>query len=187
MRLGIWALALCLAVPGTARTSEWRVDESASRIGFVASYDGVSFAGTFERWQAAITFTPGSVPVGSMRIEVGMASVNTRSRDRDKGMQGEDWFWSRKFPLARFIADDFERRDGHNYAADATLSIKTRNVGLEIPFTWRLDGNAVRLQGELEVDRRDFDIGVGEWVNDGLIGFSVKIVYDLRLRAENPP
>ncbi|NKC11101.1 MAG: hypothetical protein GKR94_02510 [Gammaproteobacteria bacterium] len=177
-------LAIVLVVLGApVWASPWQVDRGDSRIGFVASYDGIEFEGWFENWTAAIEFEPSGQPAGNMRISIRMGSVNSRSKDRDNGMRGKDWFWVARFPQAVFTATTFAKATAGRYVADGHLAIRERRQALHAPFTWTLSGDGrADLRGAVVVDRRRFDLGTGEWADDPIIGFSVTILYRLVLR-----
>lgn len=165
----------------SAAASEWEVVEPNSRIGFVATYDGIPFEGWFRSFDARIRFDPAAV-AGSFEVRINTASVDSNSRDRDDGMRQGEWFGVEAHPVATFRAERFERTSGDRYRALGELSIKGNAKGVEVPFAWRrLSDDEAVLEAETVVDRRAFDIGSGDWADDDTIGFEVTIVARLRL------
>ena len=182
VRVCLAAVLLLNANSGAAQA--WKIDYDGSRIGFVASYDSIQFEGLFKRWQGNISFdrtTPGS---GAIQIDVDMASVNTRSNDRDVGIRSEEWFDVAQFAEATYRASAIRAAGADTFEVDATFSIKGQTHPLVSRFKWQEDEDGARLLGQVKVDRRTFAIGTGDWADDPVIGFGVTITYDLVLRPQ---
>lgn len=183
LTLGLVALMALLARSGIVGAAEpWQVDYANSRIGFIASYDGVEFPGVFERWQGQFKFAPDQLADSTFEITVDMASVNTRSRDRDAGIRSEEWFAVEQFGAARYETEHFRHLGDARFEAHAQFRIKNVTQPLVSTFTWTGEADARRLQGQVTVDRRTLNIGTGEWASDPIIGFGVTITYDIALR-----
>jgi polyisoprenoid-binding protein YceI len=172
---------LCTTTAAIATT--WTVDPAKSRIGFIASYDTIRFAGTFERWRGELQFTPSSPADGAIKIDVDMSSVNTQSNDRDIGIRSEEWFDVARFATATYRSLKIRAADGSTFEVDATFNIKGQSHPLRSRFTWAAVSNdSARLHGQVDVDRRSYDVGSGDWASDPIIGFKVTVTYDLFLR-----
>ncbi|MEM7404542.1 MAG: YceI family protein [Pseudomonadota bacterium] len=174
-------LVLCACAWRVASADTWRVDQERSRVGFVASYDSIEFPGTFRQWQAAIAFDPSAPEQGRLEVDVDMASVDTKSQDRDAGIRSEEWFDTASFGAARYRSLGIRPLGDGRFAVDAEFEIKGRKYPLSSEFTWRAAGTGARLSGQVSVDRRTFAVGTGEWADEPIIGFRVLIEYDLYL------
>ena len=162
--------------------NDWQVDQQTSTIGFVATYDEIPFEGFFTDFTADIRFDPASPAGGSFEVIISIASVDTNSTDRDEGMMEADWFDTEQFPRASFSSTAFKRLDsGNEFAVTGELTIKGITRPVILVFTWVETGASVRLKGQANVKRGDFNIGTGEWAEDDIIGFEVRIVFDLKL------
>ena len=169
----------------SCRANDWVVDYVRSHIGFVASYDSIDFSGRFERWRGSVKFDPAKLSDSKLHIEVDMASVDTASRDRDVGMRSAEWFDASQFGQARYLANVFKALGEDQFQANAVFRIKGQDYPLQSNFTWAASTDTNRrLRGSVVVDRRTFNIGTGEWANEPIIGFKVKIVYDLHLQTK---
>lgn len=176
-----WLLGL-LALTFSTRAAElWTVDPQASRIGFIASYDGIEFPGHFERWRGAIRFSPDDLNGSKLAIVVDMTSVNTRNRERDQGIRSSEWFDAATFAEASYQTTRLRRLPSGAFQADASFELKGVARPLRSTFEWSDDGEARWLRGQVTVDRRELRIGTGEWATDPVIGFEVRITYDIRL------
>lgn len=179
----VWLAALLIAASGSrnAHAANWQVDQTRSRVGFIASYDSIQFPGTFTRWDGVIRFDPNAPENGELRVDVDMASVDTKSKDRDAGIRSGEWFDASGFGTARYRSVAIRALGNASFSVEARFEIKGREYPLISMFTWQGDGSSARLQGRVEVDRRTFAIGTGEWAEDPIIGFKVIIEYDLHL------
>ena len=175
------ATAMFLAL-GSVHAADWRVDTKDSDIRFIARWDGIAFEGEFEKWDARISFSPDGPPAGRIDVDIDTASINSRSKDRDRGMQGKEWFAVKLFPQATFIAERFAAIEADRFLATGQLSVKGINREVSAPFRWRQSGDEVEMVGEVKLDRRDFDIGDGEWREDAIVAFEVIVKYQLRLK-----
>src|SRR5215471_881897 len=92
------ATALCLltslAMPAvlaaqTAPVFEITPQDSSIKF-FVKS--SVSVSGTFDQWNASLTFTSSDAATGVLDIKIQAASVNTGSGMKDRTLKGDDFF-----------------------------------------------------------------------------------------------
>ena len=179
----VYLLAFGMGLTGAAFAAEsWRVDYDKSRIGFIARYDSIEFPGIFERWRGEFLFAPYALNKSKFDIIVDMASVNTRSRDRDIGIRSEEWFDVAQFGKASYLTKRFERRPDGTFEVVAEFRIKGVTQPLRSTFSWADVGDTRRLRGRVKVDRRTLKIGTGEWAEDAIIGFGVTITYDIVMR-----
>jgi polyisoprenoid-binding protein YceI len=174
-------LLALLATTAPARSAQWATDYANSRLGFVATYEGVGFDTRFETFTADIDFDAGDPGSGRFEVVVQISSVNSRSKDRDEGMLDADWFDSAAHPTARFETTAFEQLGPGRFQAMGNLTLKGVTRSIMLPFSWEQDGDGARLSAETTLERTSFDIGSGEWANDNTIGFKVKVVADLVL------
>lgn len=178
---------IALLFAGTpVSASEWRVDYAQSRLGFIAKYDDIPFNAWFKKFSAHIVFDPAKPGSGLFDVTIDISSIDSNSRDRDEGMLNREWFHSDKFSNANFLAKKFTRTSDNEFSASGMLTIKGITKSISLPFTWSQgpDAGTARLIAELQLDRRDFEIGTGEWAEDPTIGYQVKVVADLRLTTK---
>ena len=174
-------LLLSLTTAPAAEPAEWRLDQANSELGFVATYEGVGFKARFEKFAARIDFDAERPGAGRYEVLIQVASLNSRSRDRDEGMRDTEWFAAAKHPVARFETTAIEQLAPGSYQATGDLTIKRTTRSIQLPFTWTQEGNTARLRAEVTLDRTTFDIGSGDWATDSTIGFQVEVVGDLAL------
>lgn len=182
-------LLISALIPGlftapAVAAGDWRVVPGESRIGFVATYEDTPFDAWFRSFDAQIRFAPGELDDASFDVRIDLASVDSNSRDRDRGMKQPEWLAADEHPVARFQSTRFEKISGNRFRAVGTLRLKDVSRSIGIPFTWEQSGGRAVLKAEAELSRGDFNIGTGEWSQDDTIGFAVQVKARLRLRRE---
>ena len=58
--------------------------------------------GTFDKWDATMTFTSTDPTTGAVEVKIQTASVNTGSGMKGKELKGEKFFDVKEYPLATF-------------------------------------------------------------------------------------
>lgn len=170
----------------------WEILHDESTLGFTAVQQGSRFNGTFA-FDAEMTFNADRVEDSEFDVTVDVTSVNTRSRDRDQALSEPEWFWFERYPEARFRTSRIEHVGGDEYEATADLTIRENTHEIALPFTWKEDGDTAELSGSatavmeggLTMDRLRWEVGTGEWAEDGTIGQEVDVHVDLRLRRRD--
>jgi len=173
-------LAACFAAAPVS-AADWRIVESESRIGFVATYEDTPFDAWFRSFDARIRFDPEALEDAKFDVRIDVSSVDSNSPDLDEGMRRREWLAAGEYPEARFQAGRFERLSAKRFKAIGQLSLKDIRRPLAVPFTWERSGDRAVLTAETEVQRAAFNIGTGEWAGDDTIGFTVTIKARLTL------
>jgi len=153
--------------------SDWAVTQGT--VGITVDQLGNAVSGQFTDWVAAITFDETApVQAGGVTATINIGSLELGAVTSQA--MGPDFFDQTQFPNAVFNADLI--RDGANYLADGTLSIKGISVPVVMPFTVTIDGDTATMTSALQLDRRDFTIG--ESMTDaGNLGFVVDVQIEL--------
>ena len=183
--LAIWALALGIGTgaglfaaraetpvqAGLAEVaSDWTVQEGSLAI--EVRQLGSTVRGEFADWTAAIDFDP---QTGTGRVEATVAIVSLTLGSVTSQAMGPDYFDAEAFPTATFTADI--RPEAQAYVAEGTLTLKGTELPVRLPFTLDLEGDTARMEGTLELNRRDF--GIGEGTDDATLGPSVPVLVAL--------
>jgi polyisoprenoid-binding protein YceI len=176
----VFILFVCAA---PAFAAHWAVRHDASRLGFVATWEGEPFTGTFTRWTADIRFDSSQLDQSRFEVTIDMTSADTRSTERDHELIKPDWFFVERFPNATFLTSEIRQIGDEQYEAIGTLTIKGQSGPVVLPFTWTQAGEEATMEGEATIDRTTWGVGEGEWADDSVIQHSVRVVVDLELAA----
>ena len=176
-------LLLSLSLSSLASSKQtWEVITEASTLEFTARYDDIPFDGYFERFAVELGFDPDDPANAGLNAVIDITSVNTNSRDRDEVLADRAWFHFEQYPQATFTSIQFSRISNDRFQVTGDLTIRDKTRRINLPFQWQtLENNRVKVIAELAIDRRDYDIGNGEWAEDETIGFEVLIKISLLL------
>lgn len=173
-----------LFAKSVAATQTWQLVNQDSTLSFIASYDEIPFDGKFEHFEIDLKFDPNNLSSSLLKTHIDVTSVNTNSRDRDDALKDPSWFHFKKFPQATFTSSRFTKLNEDAYQVTGVLTIRDQQREISFPFQWQPESNnRVRVSAEFNLDRRDFNIGNGEWATDATIGFSVAVKIILLLET----
>lgn len=156
--------------------ANWTV-ASGGRLGFTARWNGEAVDGRFDRWRAAIRFSPDELARSQIRVTVDLASADTGDGQRDDSLKGSDFFDTGAHPSAVFTARDVRHLGGDRYEARGTLDLRGVGKPATVRFTLRIDGDRARVAGTARIDRTAFGVGQGEWAATDAIAASVDIAF----------
>ena len=162
----------------------WSVDPSHTEVGFVARHLMVSkVRGNFADVAGTVVVAD-DVTASTVDVTVQMASVDTRSADRDTHLKSADFFDVENYPTMRFVSTSF---DGEELSGDLTIKDVTRPVTFEVEFNgvqadpW---GNTkAGFEAEAEIKRADWGLTWNAAIEGGgvLVSDKIKIVLDVQL------
>lgn len=158
----------------------WQKADGAT-LTFEGTYQGEAFEGRFERFTPTIVFDPAALDTARFDVEIDITSAKTGVSDYDSTMQESEFFDSKSWPTARFVAKTFRKTGESTYEADAELTIRDKTVPLVFPFRFTVDGDSARLASTVNLNRLDFDVGTGDWADTSLIANEVDVMVDLPL------
>ena len=176
------AFVIGAGIGAPLQASEWRVDYDHSRLEFSGAQLGAIFEGEFTEFEVEITFDPDHLETASALAVIQTASAKTGDRQIDNALPGREWFYVRQYPTATFKADSFTRTGPASYEAHGTLQIRDQAHAVILPFTLDIEDDQAVMRGALEIDRRDYEVGKGEWASDQFVGAMVQISVSLLAR-----
>ncbi len=182
MRRALLGALVGLLIAGPAAASTWTVVPEQSRLAFAGSQLGGLFSGEFRSFDAAIRFDPADPASSAIDVSVDVTSFFTGSSDRDGQAARADWFDFAKFPLASFKVKEVRANGDAGFEAVADLSIRGITHEVVLPFTFAVDGDTAKVDGELTIDRTAYDVGIGQWSTEEVVAFAVKVTVDLVLQ-----
>ena len=175
---------ICIPTISTASTL-WESVQENSKITFISSYDGIDFEGEFSRFHAEFAFNTNNEHEQYLHSVVDVTSINTNSHDRDQAIAEPDWFHFSKFPKASFTSRTLNQLEDGTFRVSGTIQIRDQSREISFPLTWEdMQNGTARAIAVFELDRRDFNIGLGEWKEDETIGFNVVVSIQLLFKLK---
>ncbi len=176
-------LALTSAIAATpAEAREWAMVEEESRLAFIFRQMGSPIRGQWQDFTTDITFDPADLDAASVQTVIQIDSVDTGNSERDAGIVGADWFDTATHPTASFTSTDFAHQGGDDYLVTGELTIRGITEVIEMPMTISVDGDSATATAAIDLDRRSFEIGRGDWASDAAVGYDV--VLEIEVVAE---
>jgi polyisoprenoid-binding protein YceI len=176
-----WLFVLALvALPVTAQ--DWKVDYGKSQVSFVIKQMNVPVEGGFGRYSVKAAFDPAKPELGSFRVELDVASIETGSEEGNGEAKRPAWFDTKRYPKASFVSKSIRRDAAGRYTVLGDLTIKGRTQPLDVPFLltpqqaggWLASGRAA-------LKRSLFDIGGGEWADPAVVADDLEARFKLSL------
>lgn len=167
----------------------FEIDPSHSEVGFTARHAMVTkVRGSFTDFAGSVT-TEENLQNAAIKVEIDVASVDTRNADRDGHLKSGDFFDAETFPKITFISTSVEAKgdDALTVTGDLTIKDVTKTVTIDFDF----NGEAVdpwgqtRLgfEGSTTVNRKDFGLTWQTALDNGGVLVSEKINLNFDISA----
>ncbi|MFK5582368.1 MULTISPECIES: YceI family protein [unclassified Serinicoccus] len=167
----------------------YTIDPSHSRIGFSTRHAMVTkVRGAFNEVEGTATTGP---DLQDARIELAMqvASVDTRSADRDGHLKSADFFDVENYPTMTFASTEVTAVDGDTLRVTGDLTIKdvTRPVTVDFEFaggaTDPFGNERVGFEGSTVVNRKDFGLTWNAALETGGVLVAEKVTLEFEISA----
>ena len=157
-----------------------------SEVGFVAGVTGEPTPGTFPTSEVVAALDEDDPSASRIEARVETAGVTSPNAQMAGSLPEPDWFDSAAHPEATFASSAVRRLDEATLEVDGTLTIK--GIALEVSFPMALaDEDGARVaRGEFEVDRRDFELGLGSQPTDDYVAWPVTIRFRFDVETGSP-
>jgi polyisoprenoid-binding protein YceI len=187
-----WLTILCLlvsvVVPSVtqAQAPVFLIATKDSSIKFAVKAS-VSIEGTFDKWNASLTFRTRDASTGLLTIKIQAASVNTGSGLKDSTLRGKDFFDVKQNPLITFVSKKIVQTGPDTFEVDGDFTIRgvTKTEMLTLTITGKGTG-AGSINGTMAFDRKDY--GMNSGIPFIRIADRVEVTVDLKAkRTSGPP
>ncbi len=158
----------------------WTLDKEKSTITFHGIQLGVSFKGDFNKFSGSILHDPADLSKTKITITIAIANAITGNLQRDTNLPTEDWFDSLTHPEAIFTSTSLSLIEGNKYNLNGNLTLKTITHPLSFPITLDIDEKGkAHAVGEFDLNRLDYNVGLGAWTNPDWVGINVVVKFDI--------
>ena len=189
MRLIAVCLLASALIPSLSRAQEvpvFAISTVDSSIKFNVKAS-VAIGGTFDNWNATLTFTSPNVTTGVLDVEIQAASVDTGSGMKDSKLKGPDFFDAANNPLITFKSTKLLQTGPNTFEVDGNFTIRgvTRLEKLTLAVSGVGTGSG-QIKGTLYFDRKDY--GMNSGIPFIRIADRVEVNVDLKgNRVSGPP
>jgi polyisoprenoid-binding protein YceI len=122
----------------------------------------LALEGTFEKWDASLTFASPDVTTAKLQINIEAASVNTGSGMKNNKLKGKDFFYVEENPLITFASNKVEQTGPTTFEVDGDFTIRgvTKPEKLLLTVAGKGTGQGT-IQGTMAFDRKDYGMNKG--------------------------
>ncbi len=179
LSLAALSLALLASHPLAGAAEYKSLVLAKSQIRFTYKQMGVPVDGQFRKFQSQISFDPAKAANAKVSFEIDLASIDAGSSEANQEVAGKQWFNTKAFPSAQFVADSVKALDGNRYEVGGKLTLKGRTQPLRTVATLTPAEGGARFEGQLSLKRGDFAIGEGPWADYATVANEVLIRFNL--------
>jgi polyisoprenoid-binding protein YceI len=189
MRLVAVCLFASALIPSLCRAQEvpvFAISSADSSIKFNVKAS-VAIGGTFDHWNATLTFASPDVTTGLLDVQIQAATVDTGSGMKDSKLKGPDFFDAANNPLITFKSTSISQTGPNTFEVDGNFTIRgvTRPESLTLAVSGVGTGSG-RINGTLYFDRKDY--GMNSGIPFIRIANRVEVNVDLKgTRVSGPP
>ncbi|MEO4054281.1 YceI family protein [Solibacillus sp. CAU 1738] len=170
--------------------AKWAIDRSHSSIGFTVKHMMVSkVKGVFDSYTADVEAEDlTDLTSANISFDFDIASINTRSEDRDNHLKSADFFDGEKYPKITFKSTNITKSDDtYKVTGDLTIKDVTKSVTFDTEFNgkgknpWGVD--VYGFEAETKINREEFGLTWNAALETGgvLVGKDIKIQVELEL------
>lgn len=189
MRSVLLCLAIATVLPSLSQAQSvpvFTITTNDSSITFYVKAS-VELRGTFDKWDASLTFTSPDVTTGVLDVKIQAASVDTGSGMKDGKLKSKDFFYVEHDPLITFHSTKIVQTGPDTFDVPGTFTI--RGVSKPETLTLTVSGHGTgsgAIKGTMAFDRKDY--GMTKGIPFIKIADRVEVTVDLKAkRTAGPP
>ena len=146
----------------------------------------VSIEGTFDKWDATLTFTSTDPTTGVLDVKIQADSVNTGSGFKDDKLKGKDFFDAKKDPYITFKSTKVVPTSPNTFEVDGNFTIRGVTKAEKLTLTVSGEGTGSgTIVGTMAFDRKDY--GMNSGIPFIRIADRVEVSVDLKVRRTGGP
>jgi len=163
MRLAVICLVASAVLPSLcqAEAPVFKVTPQDSSVKFFVKAS-VAIDGTFQKWDATLTFASPELSDGSLNIRIFADSVDTGSGMKDDKLKGKDFFNSKSDPYITFKSTGITQTGANTFDVPGVFTI--RGVSKPEKLTLTVSGIGTgegEIKGSMAFDRKDYGMTSG--------------------------
>jgi len=159
--LCILACRMLASVSHAEEAPTFAVSPAESSIKFNVKAS-VPIGGTFDQWDATLTFTSPDVTTGVFDVKIQAASVDTGSGLKDGKLKSADFFDVDSNPLITFKSTKLLQTGPDTFELDGNFTIRGVTKAEKLIFTVSGKGTGSgEINGTMAFDRRDYGMNSG--------------------------
>ena len=161
------------------------LDESHGQLSFEWYQPDTPEQGRFSGFKVHLNLSEGEPPAHRLLdVDIAMADPAVGSEEALVALNSNEWFFPAQYPLAHFrSASVVPAGEAWRVAGDLEIRGTRRPVEFDLIVEERDDG-LTGLKGEFELQRQEFDVGIGDWSSEEYVAYKVMARFDLAYDPE---
>ena len=173
----------------SAKLEKWDIDKGHSNVYFDIRHTYATVRGQFEDYSGSVQFDADNMEMGKISLEVRTKSVDTGIPNRDNHLRADEFFGVKKYPTMTFVSTGVKLKEGNQYIVEGDLTIKGKTQKVAVPFTFfgsrenplKKGQQVAGFEARFSINRLDYGVGPGKYVEMGTIGNQVGILVTLEV------
>ncbi len=178
------AVAMLATTVVLADETCYTADQESGELRFSGVAEGTPFRGKFGEFSVRVCLSDEDLTTAGIEVTVKTGSADVGNRDGNQALKDDEFFAVDQFPEARWVSTEIAR-DGDDYRAEGSLSIKSLESAQPVTLSLETDGETRTLSGGAEIKRLDWDVGTGEFEDPDFIRNRVDLRFELELHPED--
>ena len=159
----LMSILLCSTSPASAKEGVpvFKITPVESAVKFDVDAS-VSINGTFEKWEATLTFSSPDVSTGVLDIKIQADSVDTGSGMKNNKLKGKDFFDVKTSPTITFHSTKLVQTGPDTFEVDGDFTI--RGVSKQEKLVLKVEGAGTgsgTINGTMAFDRKQYGMNKG--------------------------
>jgi polyisoprenoid-binding protein YceI len=146
----------------------------------------VALEGTFEKWDATLTFTSTDVTTGVLDIKIQADSVSTGSGMKDGKLKSKEFFNAKEDPVITFLSKKIVQTGPTTFDVQGDFTIRGVSKPEKLTLTVSGAGTGTGdIKGTMAFDRKDY--GMNKGIPFVTIADRVEVTVDLKGKRVSGP
>jgi polyisoprenoid-binding protein YceI len=160
------------------------IDGAKSKITFSSKLMGSKLAGGFGKFSGKVSFNPDEPEKAKANLVIDIASFNAGGEELQEEAKGKDWFNTKNYPTANFVAESVKTTGPNALEIKGSLVIKGKSAPVTILAKYQVQGKQVVFDATLQLMRLDYGLGAGNWADTSAVANEVPVVVHLVLNQK---
>ena len=154
-----------------------------STLAFTVRQMNVPVEGRFKTFTAQLRFDPAKPELAEANLDIDLANIDAGSDEANDEVAGPQWFDTKHYPVAKFVAASVRPLDASRYEIAGELTIKGHTQAVTASASFQTRDNLGVLDGGLVIKRADFRIGEGPWADFSTVANEIPVRFRFLLSA----
>ncbi len=167
---------LCLLSSLFSFGQTYNTSDAESSLAFTIKNFGSKVNGSMKGIKGTLVWNAQNLAACKFAVTADATTIFTDNSGRDKHLKKEDYFNVDKFPTVSFTSSKFSLVKTGLWQVEGLLTIKGTSKLVTIQFTAVQGTNNITLEGSLQINRRDYNVGGGSLILSDNVNMNLKVV-----------